>query len=150
MKKIILAILVITSLFLFVGCNFNFNYTGTGVLRIENNSSYEIKAFVIYSDDGNYEEIYRNDGKYGDSEAPNIKSNTYKDFEVDSGHYNVWFYMIAEDYWYYTEIEDVFIYYNNTTEVSVEDGNWSMLVPSKSMRNMLPEVVKNQVFATEL
>jgi hypothetical protein len=150
MKRIFLAILVITSLFLFVGCNFNFNFSGAGVLRVNNNSSYTIKAFVMYTDDGELNEAYRNDGVYEGSEVPNIKSNSYKDYEVDCGDYDIWFYMVADGYWYYTEIEDVYVYYNNTTEVSVEDGNWILLVPSKasSMYNKLPEDVKNQIFTT--
>lgn len=145
MKKIVLSILVVTSLFLLVGCDIDFNFTGTGVLRINNNSSYIIKAFVAYSEiDGEYGEAYRNDGVYEGSEAPNIKQDSYKDYELDCGNYDIWFYMIADGYWYYTEIEDVYIHYNSTEEVYVEDGNWTLLVPSKasSMYNKLPEVVK--------
>ena len=145
MKKIIISLLLIASLFIFVGCDVILNFNTTGILRVSNNSSYTIKAFVAYSEiDGEYGEVYRNDGVYEGSESPNIKSNSYKDYEVASGDYDIWFYMIADGYWYYTEKEDVYVYYNNTTEVSVEDGNWTMLVPSKasSMYNNLPEVVK--------
>jgi hypothetical protein len=55
--------------------------------------------------------------------------------------------MIAEGYWYYTEMEDVYVSYNSTTDVFVEDGNWTMLVPSKasSMYEKLPEVIKTQI-----
>ena len=151
MKKIVLSILVVTSLFLLVGCDIDFNFTGTGVLRINNDSSYVIKAFVAYTQiDGEYDEAYRNDGSYGGSEAPNIKSGAYKEYEFSSGDYDIWFYMIADGYWYYTEIEDVYVSYNSTEDVYVEDGNWTMLVPSKasSMYEKLPYVVKNQIFTT--
>ena len=145
MKKIFISLLLIASLFLFVGCNVILNFNGSGILRICNDSSYTIKAFVAYSEvNGEYGEVYRNDGVYEGSESPNIKPDSYKDYEVASGDYDIWFYMIADGYWYYTEKEDVYVYYNNTTEVSIEDGRWTLLVPSKasSMYDKLPEVVK--------
>ena len=145
MKKIVLSILVVTSLFLLVGCDIDFNFTGTGVLRINNDSSYVIKAFVAYTQiDGEYDEAYRNDGVYGGSEVPNIKSGNYKEYEFESGSYDLWFYMIYEGYIYYTEIEDVYVPYSSSVDVSVEDGNWIRLVPTKlsSMYDNLPEVVK--------
>ena len=148
MKRILFVLLLISTLFLFVGCDFVLNLDGTGVLRINNNSSYVIKAFVAYTQiEGEYDEAYRNDGSYGSSESPNIKSGTYKDYEFSSGNYDIWFYMIAEGYWYYTEMEDVYVSYNSTTDVFVEDGNWTMLVPSKasSMYEKLPEVIKTQI-----
>ena len=106
------------------------------------NNTYDFYGYYI--DNLNSIPDYRNDGVYGNSEAPNIKSNSYKDYEVDCGDYDIWFYMIADGYWYYTEIEDVYIHYNSTEEVYVEDGNWKLLVPSKasSMYDKLPEVVK--------
>ena len=151
MKRKLLTLLIFFSLFLFVGCDIILNFDGTGVLRINNDSSYTIKAFVAYSEiDGKYDEVYRNDGSYGGSEAPNIKSGAYKEYEFSSGDYDIWFYMIADGYWYYTEIEDVYVSYNSTEDVYVEDGNWTMLVPSKasSMYEKLPDVVKNQIFTT--
>ena len=41
----------------------------------------------------------------------------------------------------------VSIYYKNTTSVSVESGEWVLLVPSKasSMYEKLPEVIKTQI-----
>ena len=148
MKRILFVLLLISTLFLFVGCDVILNFDGAGILRINNESSYDIKAFVAYTQiDGEYDEAYRNDGYYGSSESPNIKPGKYKDYEFSSGNYDIWFYMIAEGYWYYTEIEDVYVSYNSTTDVFVEDGNWTMLVPSKasSMYEKLPEVIKTQI-----
>ena len=160
MKKILLSGLIIVSVFALTGC-FNINlggFIGEGVLRVENNSSSDtpIKAFVMYQEqDGDLKEAYRNDGVYAESgESPvsvNIKSGGYADYNVAVGHYDIWFFSIADGYWYYCIKEDVYVSSGGTT-VSIESGEWSLLVPSKasSMRNVLPEVVKNQVFATEL
>lgn len=145
MKKLVFLLVIISSLFLFVGCDVVLNFDGTGVLRINNDSSYTIKAFVAYTQiDGEYDEAYRNDGVYGGSEVPNIKSGNYKEYEFESGSYDLWFYMIYEGYIYYTEIEDVYVPYSSSVDVSVEDGNWIRLVPTKlsSMYDNLPEVVK--------
>ena len=145
MKKLVFLLVIISSLFLFVGCDVVLNFDGTGVLRINNDSSYTIKAFVAYTQiDGEYDEAYRNDGVYGGSEVPNIKSGSYKEYEFESGSYDLWFYMVYEGYIYYTEIEDVYVPYSSSVDVYVEDGNWIRLVPTKlsSMCDKIPEVVK--------
>ena len=159
MKKILLSLFVIVSVFALTACvNINFdNFVGEGVLRIENNSQDAIKAFVMYEEvDGELVEAYRNDGSYAaEGESPvsvNIKSGTYEEYSIQTGEYDIWLFMTYDKYWYYCKKRDVSIYYKSTTTVSVESGEWTLLIPTnaKSMRNMLPEVVKNQVFATEL
>lgn len=157
MKKILLSVLVIVSVFALTGCfNINLGNFGEGVLRVENNSQDTIKAFVMYDEvDGELVEAYRNDGTYAESgDSPvsvNIKSGGYADYTVETGSYDIWFFMIYDGYWYYCIKEDVYVSSSGTT-VSVESGEWALLIPSKasSMRNILPEVVKNQIFATEL
>lgn len=154
MKKFLLSLLAISSVFVFMGCvNINFdNFTGEGVLRIENNSQDTIKAFVMYTEEnGEYVEAYRNDGVYAaEGESPvsvNIKSGGYEDYTVATDEYDICFYMIYNGYWYYCVKEDVSIYYKNTTSVSVESGEWVLLVPSKasSMYEKLLEVIKAQI-----
>lgn len=155
MKKNLVSLLVLLIFFVFVGCvNINFDMlNGDGKLKVENNSQDAIKAFVMYTEEnGEYVEAYRNDGVYaeeGDSPVSvNIKSGEYAEYTVASGEYDILFFMVYNGYWYCCEKEDIDVFMNNTTTVSVESGEWSLLIPSKasSMYDKLPEVVKTQIF----
>lgn len=153
MKKILLSVFIIASVFVLTGC-FNINFgdlDSVGKLEVVNNGSDPIKAIVAYKDG---EEYYRIDNTYKDSSGIvgecNIPVGSSFIYEWDTGSYDIWLftYYKKDNYWYYCIKEDVYVS-SGTTTITLEQEESNVLVPanvSSSMYNKLPEVVKAQIF----